>query len=50
MNSDGSAVLESAMATTNIENAKLVTMNQIVVTGENMVLTRLEVDYAPMIV
>lgn len=46
----GDAVLETAPSHSGVTSAKVVTMNQLLVTGENLVLTRLEVDYTPMIV
>ena len=50
VNSSGVATVDSAPTHTGITNAKVVTMNEITITGTSITLTTLEADYFPMIV
>lgn len=50
VNSSGVATVDSAPSSGGIIQTKVVTMNEIAITGTDITLTRLEVDYSPMIV
>ena len=47
---NGTATIDSAPASTGITQTRLVTMNEIAITGTDVILTKLEVDYSPIIV
>ena len=47
---DGTATINGIAASTGITQTKVVTMNEITVAGTNAALTKLEVDYFPIIV